>query len=464
MNWIFDLALRNFKRNRRRTVLAVVSIALSVALTTFLNGFTSGVLQNMVKNITKNDSGHIRIATEGFVKRSRFMPMDELVEDPQTLIKAIQAIPEVNREIAAIAPRIMFGTLLSNGPNTVAAYGVAGDMETEQGVLNMNRSIIKGRYLQNKGEIILGERAAASLGLTVGDSIRIVTQGADYSLRLRRFTIVGLFSTGLVQMDRSFFQIPLQDGVEFLRTGGAVQQILILLKDYTKADRLSALIAQELSRQGFPIAGAASGAVTARAAPASRTSGAGAPAAAGSAEATPNAAFDTASAVSPTDALRIQSWTEIGEYPRLIKLMEVIYFWIELVITFLGAFIISNIMMMVVLERKREIGILKALGLNRRETLRLFLAEGALMGLIGSGAGALVGLLLCWVFSVYGIDFSSAVGSLTFPIDPVFYSVVNPLNVVALFIMGLFVSLVVSYLPSRRAARLDPVEAIKAVA
>lgn len=426
MLWIYNLALRNIKRNRRRTLLAVISIALSVALTTFLNGFTSGVLQNMVKNITKNETGHIRIATQGFTKRARFMPMDELVQDPAALISAIQRIPELQGEIDAIAPRILLGTLLSNGPKTIAAYGIAGDPMTETGVLTMNRSIVKGRYLENKGEIILGKTAAASLGLDVGDSIRIVTQGADYSLRLRRFTIVGLFTTGVPQMDRSFFQIPLEDATEFLRTGGAVQQILIFLKDYTEADRYAQLLRMHLAQKGFSIMGNAD--------------------------------------VSLDEALHIQSWTEIGEYPRLIKMMEGIYLWIEIVITFLGAFIISNIMMMVVLERKREIGILKALGLNRRETLQLFLAEGALMGIVGSGVGAFLGFILCWIFSVYGIDFSAAMGSLTFPIDPVFYAVVNPFGIVAMFVIGLVVSMVVSYLPSRRAALLDPVEAIKAVA
>jgi putative ABC transport system permease protein len=393
----------------------------------------------MVKNITKNESGHIRIATEGFVQRSRFMPLDELVADPEQLIQAIMAIPEVKKEVAVIAPRIAFGTLLSNGPKTIAAYGIAGDSTTETQVLNMNRSIVQGRYLEKKGEIILGERAAASLGLSVGDRIRIVTQGADYSLRLRRFSIVGLFSTGVPQMDRSFFQIPLEDAQEFLRTGGGVQQILVLLKDYTQADRISAILKQELPKSGFPIAGISmAGGVKA----------------------------DTAKAegANTDGALQIQSWTEIGEYPRLIKLMETIYFWIELVITFLGAFIISNIMMMVVLERKREIGILKALGLNRRETLGLFLTEGALMGLIGSGIGTLLGFLLCWLFSVYGIDFSSAMGSLTFPVDPVFYAVVDLAGIAAMFVLGLAVSMVVSYLPSRRAALLDPVDAIKSVA
>jgi len=444
MNWIFDLALRNIQRNRRRTLLAVISIALSVALTTFLNGFTSGVLQNMVKNITKNESGHIRIATEGFVKRSRFMPLDELVSDPEQLIQAIRSIPEVKKEISVIAPRIAFGTLLSNGPKTISAYGIAGDSKTETEVLNMNRSIVQGRYLEKQGEIILGKEAAASLGLTVGDRIRIVTQGADYSLRLRRFTIVGLFSTGAPQMDRSFFQIPLEDALEFLRTDGSVQQILVFLKDYTNANQISAILRQELAKAGYFIAGmsASDGATTHGA----------------------SAQGLTTDAAKADEALKIQSWTEIGEYPRLINMMEVIYFWIELVITFLGAFIISNIMMMVVLERKREIGILKALGLNRRETLRLFLTEGALLGFIGSGIGAFFGFLLCWLFSVYGIDFSSAMGSLTFPIDPVFYAVVNPTGIITMFILGILVAMVVSYLPSRRAALLDPVEAIKAVA
>lgn len=434
MNWIVALALRNIQRNRRRTILAVISIALSVALTTFLNGFTSGVLQNMVKNITKNESGHIRIATDGFVKRSRFMPLDELIVDPEGIIRTIQTIPSLEREIRAIAPRIVFGTLLSNGPKTIAAYGIAGDSKTETSVLNMDRSIVQGRYLEHKGEIIIGEKAANALNLSVGDSIRIVTQGADYSLRLRRFSIVGLFSTGASQLDRSFFQISLEDALEFLRTGGGVQQILILLKDYTKADRISAALKQELAKAGFPIAGMAFWLEQS------------------------NDSGNTA------DHVRIQSWTEIGEYPRLIKMVEVLYFWIWVLITFLGAFIISNIMMMVVLERKREIGILKALGLNRRETLRLFLVEGALMGLIGSGIGALVGLLLCWVLSIYGIDFSSAMGSLTFPVDPVFYAVVDPIGIAAMFVLGLVVSMLVSYLPSRRAALLDPVEAIKAVA
>ncbi|MBN2874988.1 MAG: FtsX-like permease family protein, partial [Spirochaetales bacterium] len=120
--------------------------------------------------------------------------------------------------------------------------------------------------------------------------------------------------------------------------------------------------------------------------------------------------------------------------------------------------------MMVVLERKKEIGILKAMGLRRRDVLGMFLAEGALMGAIGSGVGAVLGLVLCYVLSIYGFDFSAAMASMTMPIDPVFYTRFELSNGVIMFTLGLLVSIAMSVAPSRRAASMNAVDAIKSVA
>jgi putative ABC transport system permease protein len=435
MKWIFDLALRNIKRNRRRTILAVTSIALSVTLTTFLSGVTGGVLDAMVKNITKNETGHVRITTVGYEDRSRFMPLDELIADPGAIRSAIASDPELKDSITAVAERITFGTLLSNGTASVSALGMAGDPETERGLLNLDRSVVQGRYLSGSGEAILGKKAAEDLNLAVGDSLRVVTQGADYSLRLKRFAIVGLFATGLNQLDSSAFQIGIGDAKDFLRTEGGVQQILVMLKDYRKADGVAARIKTVLGEKSGDAAGAASGA----------DAGGGVDGGAGG-------------------ALAVRPWTEIGDYPRLIGMMESLYGWIFVVVSFLGAFIISNILMMVVLERRREIGILKSMGLKRREILVLFVAEGAIMGALGSAAGALLGLGICGIFSVYGFDFSASMGSINFPIDPVLYTQVKPLAALTMFAIGLGVSIAVSILPSRRAATMNAVDAIKSVA
>ncbi len=415
MDWITAMAMRNLRRNRRRTVLAAVSIGLSVMLMTFMSGYVNGFMRNMAKNVTKTETGHIRITTSGFDSRSRFMPVDECISDPAAAVAALRASPALAGELDTVAERILFGTLLSNGPNTKTAFGFAGDPETEKNLLGLDRSIVEGNYLAGRGETIIGRKLAADLGLSVGDSIRVVTQGADYGLHLKKFRISGIFFTNLNQLDSGAFQIPLEDAKELLRTGGGVQQILVMLKDYRKASALVPTV--EAALKAVPGAG----------------------------------------------TLVAKSWREIGEYPKLITMMEKTYGNIYLLVALLGAFIISNILMMVVLERKKEIGILKSLGLKRREVLRLFVTEGAAMGALGSGAGAILGLGINAVFSVYGIDFSSALGNMTMPLDPVLHTVFDPLAAVQMFFLGILVAIAVSILPSRRAATVNAVDAIKSV-
>ena len=361
-------------------------------------------------------SGHVRIVAKGFEERSRFMPVDELIAEPQAVIQAIEAIPELRGKLLVTSERILFGTLLSNGPNTKAVMGFAGDPEKEKTLLNLDRSIVEGRYLSGPGEAIIGAKLAEDLGFSIGDDLRVVTQGADYGLHLKKFQVVGIVKTGLNMLDAEVFQVPVADVKQFLRTDGGVQQILVLLKDYRESADAAKLIAAAIA--GIPGA----------------------------------------------EDLVVRPWTEIGEYPTLITMMESIYGYIYWVVAFLGAFIITNILMMVVLERKKEIGILKSMGLRRIEVMRLFLVEGAVLGVVGSAIGAALGLVICFILSRYGLDFSSAFEGLSFPIDPVYYAKFDVLQGLQMFVIGVVVSILVSISPSRRAATMNAVDAIKSVA
>jgi ABC-type antimicrobial peptide transport system permease subunit len=138
-----------------------------------------------------------------------------------------------------------------------------------------------------------------------------------------------------------------------------------------------------------------------------------------------------------------------------------VYSFIEVFITFLGAFIIANIMMMVVLERKREIGILKSMGMEKARILALFLAEGSLLGAFGSAAGAIAGTLLNAYFGAKGMDMSKLIGGTDYQLDNVIYPGVHLLHVLAFFALGAAVSALIAFLPSRSAARMDPIEAIR---
>jgi putative ABC transport system permease protein len=344
------------------------------------------------------------------------MPVDELVPDPDAVMAAIEGIPDLPGKLVTVTERLMFGTLLSNGPSTKAAVGFAGDAAREAGLMDLDRSIVEGRYISGSGETILGRKLAGDLGFKVGGSMLVVTQGADFGLHIKRFNIVGLFATGLNQLDGTFFQVPIADAKAFLRTDGGSQQVLVMLDDYRKAGKAADRIREAIA----PLPGAS--------------------------------------------GLLVQPWTEVGEYPGLIRMMESIYGYMFVVIAMLGAFIITNILMMVVLERKREIGILKAMGLRRRDVLGMFLAEGALMGAIGSGIGTVLGMAICYVFSIRGFDFSAAMGSLTMPIDPVFSTRFELSNGLTMFTLGFLVSVVMSITPSRRAATMNAVDAIKSVA
>ncbi len=140
-----------------------------------------------------------------------------------------------------------------------------------------------------------------------------------------------------------------------------------------------------------------------------------------------------------------------------------IYNLLYLVITVLGCFIITNIMMMVVLERKREIGILKSMGFNNFQILTIFTLEGTLIGTVGVAVGVAVGVLISIPLSIYGIDFSSSMSNLNFPINNLIKWKNNLLSIIFTMLLGIVISSLMSLIPSRYAAKMKVVDAIKSV-
>jgi len=117
----------------------------------------------------------------------------------------------------------------------------------------------------------------------------------------------------------------------------------------------------------------------------------------------------------------------------------------------------------VVLERKREIGILMSMGMERARILWLFLVEGVLMGAIGSAAGVIVGTALNALLARKGLNMTKTISGAGIPLDNIIYPVVHPASVAWFFVLGILVAVVVSFLPSRTASRMDPIDAIRSV-
>lgn len=412
MNTIIKLAFRNVGRNRRRSVLALVSVALSLMLIICLQAWISGIMRSVVKNYTKNETGHVRISTVKFGEKSGSFPVTENIKSPDKIINIIKNNPQLSKEITSITKRVNFGVMLSNEGKTMGAIALGGDPEIEKSLLMLQQSILPGgKYISGPHETVIGCKLAERLGYKVGDTLKIVSSGSDYALRLKKARISGIYKTNVNLLDETVFQIPLESATELLGMNNETQQIIIMLKDWRKSQVVASQIRSVITDKN----------------------------------------------------LSIKPWTEIGDYYLLVNMSESENRFIYLIVAFLGAFIISNIMMMVVMERRREIGILKSMGMTRREILYLFLFEGMIMGFAGSLIGIGTGMIIIIIFGHTGIDISSMMQAMKLPIDNIIYPEVSAGAVFGTLLLGTVISALVSLLPSRRAAAMNVVEAIKSV-
>ncbi len=412
MTYVFGMAVRNVRRNMRRSILAVISVTLAVMFIVALQGMLGGFMGSLVKNYTKNETGHIRISTTDFADKARFYPVTENLREPDSIVTALKRDPRVANQVRLITERAYFGVLLSHDGKNKTAVALAGDPQTEKNLLLLHKSILPGgRYIQGERETIIGHRIAEALDYGVGDTIKVMTQGSDYALHLRKFAIVGIFKTGLKSLDDAVFQIPLADAKRLLRMGDEAQQIMIMIEDHFRADDVAARIATTLD--------------------------------------------------DPT--LAVHSWLE-GEYGKWMLMAESVYGLFYAGLALFGSFIIGNIMMMVVLERRHEIGVLKSMGLSKSSIMALFVTEGTLLGLAGSIVGVALGALICAYYHVYPMDyFASVMETIEFPMDSTIQFGIDPLGWLQALVLGTSVAALLSLLPSWRAARMNPVESIKSL-
>jgi putative ABC transport system permease protein len=411
----WKMALRNLGRNRRRTALAVLSVFIAITLVTFMDGLISGTVDSMARNFTKNDTGHVNVTTTEYRSRQRFMPASAAIPDADAVVAAIRSTPGLEGQIVQVTPRVQFGVVLSSGAHSKAARAIGGDPQAEKSMAMLDRAILPGgSYLPGPGTALVGKKLADTLGLGVGDTLKVIAEKADYGIGFKKLKIAGLFRTGLDTFDGATFLVGIDDARDLLGLGRGASSVLVMLRDYTRAERASRLISTHLAASGLK-------------------------------------------------DLSVQSWRSLGDIAALIILTRTIYFWGEIVVALLGAFIIANIVMMVVLERKREIGILMSMGMERPRILWLFLVEGVLMGTVGSAAGVIGGTAINLLLGIKGMDMTKAISGAGIPLDNVIYPVVHPVTVAWFFALGILVALVVSLLPSRTAARMDPIDAIRSV-
>jgi putative ABC transport system permease protein len=408
---LYRIAARNIRRNRRRSVLSCAAIAAAVMGIVFFSSYLKGMRGDLEKNLITYYSGEIRVQHADYERYNYLNPLHLRIEGYRGLIREIES----HEAVALLSPRIGFPAAVYRDEETYHAWGVGVDFDREREFQNLDVYLAEGRIpYEGRNEALLGIGLAKEIGVGTGDKITVMTTTMRRGTNAVTFLVTGLVRLPVQQLNGSWILAPLDRVQRLLRMGDSVSEILIKLKEGASVE--------ETARE-----------------------------------------LEAGLGTEQTRELSIKTWQEGNTSYGFLKMAGMVYNFISLFFFVLASSVIVNTTMMVVFERVREIGTIGALGMTRGEIVRLFFLEALYLGVIGSGIGVALGIGITVPLSFTGIDLSSALQGVSFEVSNRVYPSVNPGLTALAFIYSVAVAGLTSLIPSTRAARIEPVEALRSI-
>jgi ABC-type lipoprotein release transport system permease subunit len=406
MSLYLRLAWRNLWRHRRRTVIVAVAMALGLAMMMMYDGMMAGFDQAIYGNAIKVLGGNIQIHAEGFSTETGQNPLLPLPDD-QAAVQAAEANPLVQ----TATRRINTGGMLTSpeGAFGVSITGIEPEKELEFNLASQH--VYDGRYLadEDRDMIFIGKGLADAMAVSVGDRITLVGRSTHEQMRQRTMTVAGIYDLGMPDFEKTVAYISLAEAQDLFDLAGQSTEVAIGLKQLgTEPEVIAAL------KPALP-------------------------------------------------GYEIDTWR--NNYPELFAAMNTkngvmnIFSVIILMIAGIG---ILNLLLMAVYERTREIGLLGALGLKPRQISLLFILEGTLMGMVGVGAGIVLGLLFNGLLRQVGLDFSSMATATEYMalISGRVYPSWGLEKLAGRALTVAIISALAAFLPAREASRREPAAAL----
>ena len=394
-------AFRNVLRNKKRSFLTILAIFFAAFIVMMSQGMISGMLDYFVKNFVNFQTGNVRITTEEFVKRERFMPVDSLVYGSDELIGKISAIEGVDH----VNERIRFGLLLSYKDNTVESMGMGINLLTNE--FKLGEKLVEGK-LEDSG-VYIGVGLAKKLGVGMGEDILMATKTSEGGLNAIKLPVKGIFKTTIDMFDANVFFLSSVDAKRLLKVFGATTEIYVFTKKTDMTEKVQAEIKKIL----------------------------------------------------PPGVAALNYKESIGPLYSLLEQMRIIFVFAEAIILFLASFVIINTMMMAIFERMQEIGTLKAMGMTQRDLFNNFTLEGTYMGLIGGILGTIVGFIAISIIGTVGLDMGDVYKGMEFPIESVLRVEAKWTDFMVSLMVSIFIPPLAAMIPARFAGRLTPAEALR---
>lgn len=360
----WKIGWRNLGRNFRRTLITALGLAVGYFSVMLLVGWADGLKAEMIENGTGLLSGQIQIHETGYLpERSLYDTIGRTDgADVAAILEKVREEPDVE----AAAPRVYAGGLVSSGDSTSAGLLLGVDPELEPHVSRILGGVVEGRVpASGAKEMLLGREMARQLDAKLGDEMVVVAPAADGSMGNDLFTLVGVFRTGMNELDASYAILPL----------GSLQQLVALSPDRIHEIGI---------RTADPWLA-------------------------------PQSAEHITEALAPLGLdIDVEPWTKLRpDMLSYVQLLESWYFIVIAIVFVIAIFGVANTMLMATFERRREFAVMLALGTSPLSIVLVVVAEAVALGLISLLVGAAITFPILYWWQTAPPDLSFLYGDFT---------------------------------------------------
>lgn len=412
MGNLFKIAVRNLLRYKRRTLLTASLITIGVVFVLVFLSVSGSFKNMMIGQITDSMLGHLQVHHKGYVASIENLPLTLNMQ--AGAVERLKSILDKEAEVEASSPRIKFGGMFSSFVETTNIRLVAVYPEREFATVPLLPArIIEGEKSFRKGEILVPSLLAKGMGVKVGDTVVVVATNKDGSVNGKQFRVSGVIE-GITGPGGRDGYIHIEDAAELLRMEAPeVSEVAIRLKDFSKLHRYSrkieSLLSGELNKQGKPL-------------------------------------------------FEVHSWELLTPFSTIARMIDMMTFFIKLMLIAIVLISIMNVMIMAVYERIREIGTIAAIGTLPGKILSLFVIEGFCLGVAGAFTGVLAGLAINAVINVSKITFNFGQQK-----GLLLQANIDPASILVISATVVIVSVIASLQPAFKASRMEPIKALRHV-
>jgi len=400
---VFQIAWRNIWRSKIRSFVVMGAIIIGIWSILFIVAFSSSMVGGYIKNAIQNETSHIQIHNPKFVEDQ---DIQFLIEEPDAKLASIQS----NEQVKTATLRTSINGML-NSARGARGVNVRGVIPAEEAaVTDLPSKIIEGRYFEEgkKNEILISQVLTEKLKLKLRKKVVLQFQDLSGNITSGAFRIVGIFKTGNTLFDESKVMVNRKDLNRLMGKEDGAHEIAVYLKDTN-----TLMDSETQLQQDFP-----------------------------------DLLVENYRILSP----------DVQLYESQIDISATIFTFIFMLALIFG---IINTMLMAVLERNKELGMLMAVGMNKGKIFLMIVLETLFLGVVATPIGLFLGWITITYFGKTGIDLTAfSAGIEKFGLATTIYPSLTSPHYVSLAISVFITALLAALYPARKAIQLKPIEAI----